>query len=61
MPLERFKEERPLQYETLVREGKLQAAIVAPPSEGLVVISVLFGLAVVVTGVTLIALVIFVR
>ena len=61
VPLERFKEERPLQYETLVREGKLQAAIVAPPSKGLVVISVLFGLAVVVTGVTLIALVIFVR
>ena len=59
VPLERFKEERPLQYEALVREGKLQASIVPPPSKGLTVVSVLFGLAVVVTGVVLIALVIF--
>ena len=59
VPLERFKEERPLQYEALVREGTLQAAIVPPPSKWLTVISVLFGLAVVVTGVVLIALVIF--
>ena len=59
VPLERFKEERPLQYEALVREGRLEAAIVPPPSKGLTVISVIFGLAVVITGVALIALVIF--
>lgn len=59
VPLERFKEERPLQYETLVREGRLEAAIVPPPSKVLTVISVIFGLAVVITGVALIALVIF--
>ena len=59
VPLERFKEERPLQYEALVREGKLQQAIVPPPSRFLTVISVVFGLSVVVTGIALIALVIF--
>ena len=59
VPLARFKEERPLQYEALVREGKLEQAIVPAPSRFMTAISVLFGLAVVVTGIVLIALVIF--
>ena len=59
VPLERFKEERPLQYERLVREGALERSIVPPPSAFLTTISVIFGAAVVVTGLTLIALVIF--
>ena len=59
VPLDRFKEERPLQYEQLVHEGRLEQAIVPPPSRFITTISVLFGMAVVITGVVLIALVIF--
>lgn len=59
VPLDRFKEERPLQYEELVREGRLQQAIVPAPSRLLTAISVLFGISVIITGVVLIALVIF--
>jgi cytochrome b subunit of formate dehydrogenase len=59
VPLERFKEERPLQFQRLVSEGRLESSIVPPPSVLMTTISVIFGLAVVVTGVTLIALVIF--
>ena len=59
VPLERFKEERPLQYQQLVSAGRLEQSIVPPPSTFITTISVIFGLAVVVTGVTLIALVIF--
>ena len=59
VPLERFKEERPLQYEALVRDGKLEQAIVPAPSRFMTTVSVLFGMAVVITGVALIALVIF--
>ena len=59
VPLERFKEERPLQYERLVQEGRLEQSIVPPPSAFMTAICVIFGIAVVLTGVTLIALVIF--
>jgi cytochrome b subunit of formate dehydrogenase len=59
VPLARFKEERPLQYERLVSEGRLEQSLVPPPSRLLTALSVIFGFAVVVTGVTLIALVIF--
>jgi cytochrome b subunit of formate dehydrogenase len=59
VPLERFKEGRPLQYERLVSEGRLEQSIVPPPSMLMTTLSVIFGLAVVVTGVALIALVIF--
>ena len=58
VPLDRFKEERPLQYAELVREGRLEQTIVPPPSRSMTVISMIFGFAVVVTGVALIALVI---
>ncbi|MGA7538322.1 MAG: cytochrome c3 family protein [Steroidobacteraceae bacterium] len=59
VPLERFRAERPLQYERLVSEGRLEQAIVPPPSVLITTLSVIFGFAVVVTGVVLIALVIF--
>lgn len=59
MPLERFREEHPLQYQRLVSEGTLERSIVPPPSVFMTAISVIFGLAVIVTGLTLIALVIF--
>ena len=32
MPLERFKDERPLEYERLVAQGKLDAYLVPPPT-----------------------------
>ena len=59
VPLDRFKEERPLQYQQLLQAGRLEQSIVPPPSLWLTSIAVLFGSAVLITGVTLIALVIF--
>ena len=59
VPLERFKEERPLQYERMMSEGTLERSIVAAPSAFMTTISVIFGAAVILTGLTLIALVIF--
>ncbi len=59
VPLDRFKEERPLQYQQLLQAGRLEQSIVPPPSLWMTSIAVLFGSAVLITGVTLIALVIF--
>ena len=59
VPLERFKEERPLEYQRLLAEGRLERSIVPPPAPFMTAISAVFGFAVVITGVTLIALVIF--
>ena len=59
VPLDRFKEERPLQYQQLVDEGRLERSIVPAPSPFMTAISVIFGFAVVITGITLILLVIF--
>ncbi len=59
VPLERFKEERPLEYQRLLAAGRLERMIVPPPSRFMTVISVVFGAAVVITGVTFIAIVIF--
>ena len=59
VPLDRFKEERPLQYQQLVDEGRLERSIVPAPSRLMTAISVIFGSAVVITGMTLILLVIF--
>ncbi len=58
LPLARFKEERPLQYERLVAEGHLEQALVPPPSRFAVAVSMVFGFTVVVTGIVLILLVI---
>lgn len=54
LPLARFKEERPQQYERLVAEGQMEKLIVEPPSRSLVIASTTFGLIVVVIGLVLI-------
>ena len=54
LPLEHFKEERPVQYERAVAEGKLESMIVGPPSRLVVVASTLFGATAIILGVTLI-------
>ncbi len=59
VPLERFKEERPLQYARLLSAGRLEQSIVPPPSLLMTTLAVIFGSIVVVTGIALIALVIF--
>jgi hypothetical protein len=33
MPLERFKEERPLEYQRMVEQGTLEASMSEPPSQ----------------------------
>jgi thiosulfate reductase cytochrome b subunit/nitrate/TMAO reductase-like tetraheme cytochrome c subunit len=42
-PLERFKEERPVQYERMVREGRLDSMIVPPPTRFAVVFWTVYG------------------
>lgn len=54
LPLERFKRDRPLQYERLVREGRLETILVDPPSRRSVTLWTIFGTAVVVAGLALI-------
>ena len=34
MPLSRFKEERALQYQQLVEQGKLEEVLIRPPGSG---------------------------
>jgi cytochrome b subunit of formate dehydrogenase len=54
VPLERFKEERPAQYQRAVDEGKLESMIVGPPSRLVVIASTLFGASAIILGVALI-------
>jgi thiosulfate reductase cytochrome b subunit len=42
-PLERFKEERPAQYERAVREGRLESMLAPPPTRFAVVFWTLYG------------------
>lgn len=56
--LERFKEERPLQYQRLATEGRLPQVLVGPPTTFATVLSILFGYAVVLTGLVLVVLMI---
>ncbi|HYW02614.1 MAG TPA: cytochrome C [Gammaproteobacteria bacterium] len=58
LPLERFREERPQQYERLVREDKLQGVLVGPPSRLAVWAWTTFGAIVVLVGLALIVSVI---
>ncbi len=53
MPLEKFKEERPLEYERLVKDGELESRIVDPPSEPRLRLAYGFGLIAVSAGVLL--------
>jgi thiosulfate reductase cytochrome b subunit/nitrate/TMAO reductase-like tetraheme cytochrome c subunit len=43
MPLERFKVERPLEYERLVRTGTLEAHLVPPPTRARRIVAYVFG------------------
>jgi predicted CXXCH cytochrome family protein len=53
MPLETFKHDRPLEYERLVREGKLEALMAPPPTAVELRIAYIFGFAAVTIGVAL--------
>ncbi|HKI75468.1 MAG TPA: hypothetical protein VJ998_12520, partial [Pseudomonadales bacterium] len=55
LSLARFKEERSVQYEELVAEGKLDQLLVGPPSKTVSVIATIFGTIVVIVGLVLIA------
>jgi cytochrome b subunit of formate dehydrogenase len=48
--LERFKEERPLEYERLVSSGELQKSLEDPPTKSLLRASFAFGLIIVLAG-----------
>jgi cytochrome b subunit of formate dehydrogenase len=54
MTLARFKEERPVEYERLVEEGKLDSVLVDPPSKRLRTISRIFGFFAYITGTILV-------
>jgi cytochrome b subunit of formate dehydrogenase len=53
MPLHRFKEERPLEYERMVRDGTLEQHIVPPPSAGHVQVAHVFGFTMMAIGIWL--------
>ena len=53
MPLEKFKEERPLEYARAVQEGRLESMLVEPPDEGSLIRAYVFGFAAVAIGVWL--------
>jgi hypothetical protein len=53
MPLESFKHERPLEYERMVREGTLEAAMAPPPTASELRTAYVFGFTAVALGVTL--------
>jgi hypothetical protein len=50
MPLERFKHERPLEYERLSASGELENYLAEPPSKGSLRFSFIFGTIMVVAG-----------
>ncbi|HUP62220.1 MAG TPA: cytochrome c3 family protein [Thermoanaerobaculia bacterium] len=54
MPLERFQEERPDEYERLVAEGRLDEFLTSPPTEGQIAFSRWFGFTTLSIGVLLI-------
>ena len=54
MTLARFKEERPLEYERLVQEGKLETIFTDPPSPFARTASRIFGFAAYITGLILV-------
>jgi len=54
MPLERLKEERPEEYELLVKKGELERLIVPAPSNSLLRASRIFGFVALTVGLCLI-------
>ncbi len=57
MPLHRFKEERPLEYERMVKEGTLEQHFVPPPSKAQIQVAHVFGFTAVALGVWLAVLI----
>ena len=53
MPLHRFKEDRPLEYERMVAEGTLEQHFVPPPTKAHIQVAHVFGFAAVAVGVWL--------
>jgi hypothetical protein len=53
MPLERFKEERPLEYERLVAEGKLEGYLMPAPTTQELRRAYIFGFTALTIGVVL--------
>ena len=53
MPLEKFKEERPLEYQRLVDQGKLESVLVDPPTREHLVEAYVFGFIAVAIGIAL--------
>jgi len=54
MPLERFEEERPDEYERLVAEGRLEEFLTSPPTDGQLTFTRVFGFTTLTIGVLLI-------
>jgi hypothetical protein len=53
MPLEKFKEERPLEYERAVKDGTLDSMLVDPPTREHLVEAYIFGFIAVTVGIVL--------
>jgi cytochrome b subunit of formate dehydrogenase len=53
VPLERFKEERPLEYERLVAESRLESVLAPAPTRSVLVRAYVFGFAAVAVGIAL--------
>jgi hypothetical protein len=53
MPLDRFKEERPLEYERMVAEGTLEQNLVPPPTKEMMLRAHVFGFTALAIGVAL--------
>ena len=51
MPLHRFKEERPFEYERMVAEGTLEQHFVPPPTQGHIKVAYVFGFLAVAAGI----------
>jgi cytochrome b subunit of formate dehydrogenase len=59
VPVEEFKQDRPREYEELVRSGELESRLVPAPSHRKLLAARIFGFAALAIGVTLIALIIY--
>lgn len=59
MPLERFREERPDEYERLVRLNRLDSVLSGPPTRGQVLFARIFGFTTLAIGVVLIVAIYF--
>jgi cytochrome b subunit of formate dehydrogenase len=57
MPLHRFKEERPLEYERMVKEGTLEQHFVPPPSATQIQVAHVFGFTMMAIGIWLAVLI----